>query len=156
MQKVFSIPTDYHLKKFVEKEFLEGYNEPFPIDERSILGKQIFSYLIDKRSQLETTREYESILTLSLSDTLAKRSPDLKKLSRINSFLEDIFKRSLIIWVRSQMNLGNNRYQSLINFLKYYDLHSMEMIDRYYQFVKRSNYFTYRLQKKNEKDEQDK
>ena len=57
----------------------------------------------------------------------------------------------MIIWVKAQLALSNNRYQAVTGFLKHYDLDTIEMEDRYYQFVKRRNNLPFKI-KQNEKN----
>lgn len=153
MQKIFNIPAPDHLVKFATKEFWEGKTAPFPVDEGSLLGKHIFSILIDRR-KLDPLYlgDYESELKLNLSNTLAKRSPDLIRLSRINLFLEELFRQCMISWVKAQIQIGSNRYQAVISFLKYYDLQTDEMVDRCYQYIKRKHNLPYRSTKYGEKN----
>ena len=145
MNKVFSVPSPTHLVKFAAKEFWEGKTPPFVVSERCILGKFIYSLLIDKRSRNDYAYESESILSIQLSDTLAKRSPTLSKLLRVNLFLQEHFDYSLMLWVKAQMQIGSNRYQAVLSFLRYFDLDTPKMIQRSYQFVKRNQNLPYRL-----------
>ena len=138
MQKLFEISVEPHLVKFAVKEFWESTNSPFPIDEGSRLGKQILLFLIDKRhKQAYTVAAENSTISVVLSDTLAKRSPDLIKLSRINEFLEEEFKSKLHTWVRAQVLMGNGRYQSVVSFMKFHKIDPAQMIQRYYQYIMR-------------------
>src|SRR5687768_16569161 len=122
MQKIWNIPSPPRLVRFAEKEFCDGLSFPFPVDEGSLIGRQIFTILTDQRLHKAPSTEHESALRILLSDTLAKRSPDLVKLSRINLYLEELFKRALVIWVKAQVQIGSNRYQSVVNFLRFYGL----------------------------------
>lgn len=153
-KQIYAIPLPEHLVKFIQKEFWEGYKPPFPVDEGSLIGKQIFTILVDQRAQDPVIPEVETFLQIRLSTTLAKRSPDLVKLSRINRYLEEHFKSCLIIWVKAQMQAGMNRYQSVIGFLGYYDIMTDDLVDRYYQYVKRCNYIPYRIHKNEKEKEQ--
>lgn len=150
MIKIFRIPLPTHLVKFSERELWEGYKPPFPVDERDILGKHIFSILVDLRFHKPTFPDDDAdwtYLVISLSDQLAKRSPDLVKLSRVNIFLEACFKRALMIWVTAQLDAGQNKYQAVINFLKHYNILTDDTLDRYYLYVKRRSNLPYRRQK---------
>lgn len=136
MRKVFDIPVPDHLAKFATKELWDGYSYPFTIHEGMMIGKFILSLLIDKRERPFISCEYDSQLTISLSDTLAKRSPTLLKLARINAFLEDLFNRSLITWTKAQMYQGCSRSQAVSSFIKYYGINE-KMTATCYQLVKR-------------------
>lgn len=153
MQKLFEISVEPHLVKFAVKEFWEGSTSPFPIEEGSRLGKQILLFLIDKRHKQGYTLESDnSTVWISLSDTLAKRSPDLIKLSRINEFLEDEFKSKLHTWVRAQVRIGHQRYPSIISFMDFHGIDPAPMMDRYYQYIMRLDHRPFKLiQNKNVK-----
>lgn len=153
MKKNFAIPCPLHLVKFAGKELWEGQTSPYKINERSLLGKFLYSLLIDKRSKNYEVYECESLLHIELSDTLAKRSPSPLKLLGLNQFLELQFDQALVIWVRAQMQNGSNRYQAVLSFLRYFDLETPSMIQRYYQFVKRNQNLPYRLRIKKITDE---
>lgn len=160
MDRIWQIPIDEHLVKFALKEFFEGQEPPFKIDERSLLGKQILFYLIDKRNptpgifDTDFTKEEsdnetfeddpqqieidkKGIIPIVLSTTLQKRSPNLLKLTRLNSFLDDQFKMYLRSWAQGQISIGFNRYQAIAQFMKFYDLDTDLLIKRYYQFILR-------------------
>lgn len=144
MRKVFDIPSHDYLVKFASKQFWPGYrSSPFPVNEKSMLGSYIFSLVIDKRSTGNLTNyEFNSTLSITLSDAIAKRSPDLVKLSRLNRFLDHLFKMNLIVYVRADEKLYGT-WRAITNFLSFYDINDHEMVSRMYQFVKRYKRLSY-------------
>lgn len=143
---MFSIPCPSHLRKFAEKHFFDGLTAPFPITERESIGKHVMYSLIDKRQQSNlhaAALEYEEILSVELSDTLAKRSPNLLKLSRLIQWLDDQFKNSSLVWVQAQIQMGESRYQAARKFFEYYGIEDDRTFDSLYTYLKRRTNRTY-------------
>ncbi len=154
MQKYFNVQLSFHLSRFLERELFEGKEYPYYLEEGTSLGKFVFALMTDKREIPERKRDPEEdetlfdLVTFELSDTLAKRSPSVVRLSQIEIYLEEQFKRSLLIWVKAQQALGINRYQAVKGFCIYYDLTSPKDIEKFYQYVKRYDYIKFKAETK--------
>lgn len=146
--KIVEIPVHDHLIRFAQKELWHDQDPPFRVEEDSLLGKYVFSLWLDFRQQDLATVESNTLLSLEFSDSLAKRKITPRMLSKINSFLEHQFKAALAIWVKAQMDFGNNRYQAVLSFLRFYGCASEANIDRYYQYLQRARKLPYRYDKK--------
>lgn len=122
MQKRFDLYLFPYLKKYVEKMVLENERPPYKIDEDSLLGKQFMSLIKDARkTDMRGDKKIQpsALLSVVLSDAMAKRSPSPGKLQPINFFLDKLFKASLIIWIKSSDIAGTKPFVSSKQFLKY-------------------------------------
>jgi hypothetical protein len=139
MLKNFSVPVPLHLLRFAEKEYFEGMKPPYKVTERSLLGKHIMFLLNDRRSfELdEQALSFEEYIEISLSEELAKCRPSLIKLSRLNRYLDEAFKQSLLLWVKAQTSAGLSKTQSLIMFLDHYSIpEPYEKFFVFYDYIK--------------------
>ena len=145
MQKVWTIPVSKRILNFSIKAFWDGYSSPYPVDERSLMGKYIFSLLIDRReiSSIDINESDQS-LSIDLSDSLAKRSPSIMKLARVTRFLDEAYHEKLLTWCWAQMDAGVNIYQATKAFIKFHNIDESE-IDAAYQFVKRKKNLPFKL-----------
>jgi hypothetical protein len=145
MEKVFSIPCPEHLKAYASKAFFDGMASPYKITERSLFGKMIMSALLDKRKPEEDTDQVkreqgdddERWLTLDveLSVALAKRSPNIFKLVRINSFLNQLFYFSLYEFYLCLEHDGISRYTACEKFYSFYGIKNKLLISRGFEYV---------------------
>ncbi len=160
MRKVFEISLSPGLKKFVEKEFFDGSTAPHKINEGSLLGKYIYQVLNDRRNatfaELETIDyKNDEIISIELSDTLAKRSPSLLKLNKIKYYLLKIRNEKMKTWCIAQQMVGVNRYQAVLSFLKYYQIEDYHDIETAYQYITRVQNLPYKLRIDEKKKEED-
>jgi hypothetical protein len=128
MRKNFSVPVLPYLKKYTEKHFFAGLKGPHKIEEDTLLGKQFMSIIIDARSKdfIDKHLEFTASLDVTLSESMAKRSPNLKKLICINFFLDKLFKDALVHWIKSADHFGIRPYPSSKMFLEYYGIEEAE------------------------------
>ncbi len=119
-----TLPTKPHLKKFILKVYGP---EPIKVREDSNMGRHIMSILIDKREAGDNHNDqYTERLKISLSQDMSKRSPRIKKLLRLNFFIDNDFKESLYIWVFGQINAGINPYNATRNFCEHFNFDETE------------------------------
>jgi len=157
MQKVFEISLPEHLVKFAVDEWFKDQNPPFFLTEKHRLGREILSILNDKREkEYSPYIEHSSSLKVELSDTLAKRSPDLIKLSRLEYILESILKEHCLIFVKGASSGGMHRYPAVEFYLKSKGIESDDLKVSLYNYVTykiNDQYKKYAEEKKNKIDE---
>jgi len=124
MPDIINIPTRTHLKKFLLKMYDTA--EPFKLDERTSLGKNLMSSLVDKLEYVNVNELYTDKLQVALSSRMAKRGPRIKRLVYINSLLEEMFKEHMITWIFCKSTEGINPSQSTKDFLAFYQIDESE------------------------------
>jgi hypothetical protein len=143
------VPIKPHLKKF----FLMTYDlqEPVKLEEDSILGNHVMAILQDKRSVNGKEMNYitsqfngdgsdllTETLLLQLSAEMQKRSPQIRKLVRINLFLQYMFRHSVIVFIKGCIKSGVNPYNACKQFLQTYEFDENEYsLDGIHQIWKR-------------------
>jgi hypothetical protein len=129
MRKHFKVPVLAYLKKYLEKQFFPGEQAPYKIEEDSLIGKQFMSLLIDQRTKElmgDQKLLHSETLEVELSEAMAERSPNLRKLGSINYFLDKLFKDALIVWIKSAEIHGGRPYPASKAFLEYFNIDESE------------------------------
>lgn len=154
MRKDFRIPVPAYLKKYFVKQFFSGQHGPHKIEEDTLIGKHVMSLLLDARTRKlkhkhltrnkritrlpgesrgaqssasnSTAARKDQVLEVILSEAMAKRSPNISKLIRLNTYLEDLFQSHLVTWIRSADFYGIPPYASSKDFLAYFAIDESE------------------------------
>ena len=153
MQTVFTIALPTHLVKFCEKTFFDDIPEkeskPYRVTERDLLGKHILLLLIDKRCTPYTNlQDFRDKITIELSHTLAKRGPSLLKLNRLYIFIDEMFRHTMLTFVKAQIMAGENRYQALRRFFAMYGIDDESLFTTSYTFISRKTNVYYKAKVK--------
>ncbi len=124
----FRVPIKPHLKKILLKQFYPNHrsDEFIKVEEDSLLGRHIMSILIDKRTIKKATGllryDFQDELKLELSQTMAKRSPRIDKLTMLNHELDEIFQTALFVWIKAQKHSGISAKRACESFIAFYEL----------------------------------
>lgn len=138
--RVFNIPMTDTLVKFCQREFFEGLETPYFVEEGSLIGKEISRLLLDKRKTpgaitADITRN--AVLCIALSATLAKRSPSHAKLYKLNNWIEEYFRQALKIYCAALISAGHYRTEAVRSFLSHYNINSEANFEACYKLVTR-------------------
>lgn len=120
MNRVVRVPIAPHLKKFILKQY--KYEEPVPVQLKTLLGQQVYSLLRDKTRQKTNYDKYTEELQLELSDMLSDFEYRLSKVVLLNVYFEKIFKSTMYTWILAQDMEGRPPYHGVRSFLKFYNI----------------------------------
>jgi hypothetical protein len=118
------IPTKPHLKKYLLKQY--DQQEPFRLDERTSIGKNLMSSVVDKLEYVNVSDHYTTTLEITLSTRFTKRGSQVKRFVYINSLLEEMFKEALILWIYCKGTEGTNPSLAAKDFLAFFGIDESE------------------------------
>lgn len=121
---IIKIPTRSHLKKFLLKTY--DAREPFKLDEKSGIGKNLMSSMVDKLEYINANDQLTETLHVILSKRFTERGPRIKRLVYINSLIEEMFKEAMILWIFAKSTEGINPNQSTKDFLSFFCIDESE------------------------------
>lgn len=113
-----SIPIKPHIKKFVL--FVMEAQEPFIVRERDILGRAIIKAIQETRSRKfdRVLDKYTARIKVVLTKEMRERSPMIRRIIHMNTYLEMEFGDAIILWVKAQRKLGSPDSEACKDFLR--------------------------------------